>query len=187
VIGAQARGRTYERRVDHDAIRAQRAAGATYAEVARTHGISDTWAKAICEPEFAADLAERQQQWAHVPCENGCGRKAWKTARRTKDGRTLCVTCRSRDNQTRFVRDAEGAVVSVRCRGCHEWNAPDEFTRGDGSENIHSDCRTCQTKARKAWREKNRERDRASDRARKRAKRAARRGEATGATGRAEG
>lgn len=161
------------RRFDWDEARRLRAEGWTLVALAERFSVSRA---AIV---FATNDAARKRAHERVTakfrmicddCGGPCSHNFW--ARTGRHDRIVCQKCAG-------VRRSEEALLSrmnedgdLACSQCGEYKPMDAFS-GNGRGYPRSECRSCETIRRQAWREANRERDRANDREAKRRARAA--------------
>lgn len=78
------------------------------------------------------------------------------------DGRELCIRCRADERTERLRFNDVRVLVAVRCSNLdcangERWQPPSNFTRGHRFRHIreggiHSQCRACQTRARRKYR-----------------------------------
>lgn len=152
-------GRVYQRKFDHEDALRRKEAGETVASLAREYGVSESavWA-AISPRTKACNLRAAAARRERGRCER-CG--GW------KHGGTpakLCASC-AMDDRATGVREHE-----LHCFSCGEWKPDAEFPYNKGGQQRrrgrHSQCRVCQTIARRDHRRRNREAARAYERAR---------------------
>lgn len=170
----------HQRKFDHDEAKRRYANGETASGLAREYGVTVTavWC-VVSERGKTVQLRSRAVFYArnHVPCET-CGNQTLGLIAGKKvgnpDGRILCRRCRSDEMRERLRFNEHGTLVSVRCvtSDCangERWQPPGNFTRGKRHREvreggIHSQCRACQTRARRERRHRNPEATLAYDR-----------------------
>lgn len=171
-IGAN--GRVYKRAFDHDEARALREADPkrwTYDALAAHFGVSAVAVCRVVNPAVDGNMRAAATAYlrAHrTPCKGGCGALVWTYANPDRTG--LCPACHGAQRAADGVRDDE-----LLCRICGEWKPDDDFGgKGVKARRGHrSNCRACETKARRAHRQANREHERAVERERYRKAQAA--------------
>jgi hypothetical protein len=160
------RNRVYVRTFDHEEAIRRREAGESVADLAAEYGVTANAIYLATNPAWRQKQVDYHREWRTGSCEE-CGGPAMRLVggkkQHNKDGRTLCFRCRSDAKRERLRFDELGALAAVRC--VHEdcangqrWQSPDNFTRGPRHREvreggIHSQCRSCQTRAKKRYRE----------------------------------
>jgi hypothetical protein len=173
VTHSKVRDRVYRRVFDHDEAQRLHAEGWSYARLAVRYGVSEAAVGRVCNPrtrERMDENSKKHNRRARVPCRGGCGRLVWMHGRINKMTRTgFCQDCWNASKTAADERPEE-----LRCTKCREWKQDENFTKEKGRKTrrgLKSQCRGCETIARRENRRKNPERERATDRARKRKKR----------------
>jgi len=155
---------------DWDEARRRHAGGETYAQLARVYGVSY---QAV---QYACDEKRREQvrRMSALRQRSGFCRDC---------GAPGCVPAALVDGVRRHGRcrscATKAATTSVRettlwCFNCSEWKQDAGFPGNRSMQRRrfrHTQCRTCQTWAKRSWRERNREKDRATNREYARARR----------------
>lgn len=158
----QANGRVYARRFDHEEARARHLAGESIKVLAAEYGVTYRAVHQVVTPGEQARTAEYNRAWRTTSCEV-CGGEAMRLItgkiEKNPDGRVLCLSCRGKERRENVIVGAHDVVVFVRCATCGEWKDPDAFPRGSRYPDLreggfHNQCRTCQTVARQAYRER---------------------------------
>jgi hypothetical protein len=146
------KNRVYERAFDHDEALAMRAAGESYAAIARHFGVSPTSIARVCNPKTRQrmdEAARRNAQAKRRPCKGGCGRLVWL---HVKDRSGYCATCVAALSTVADERPGE-----LRCTKCEQWKADGEFrqTGRRTRRGRNSQCRSCETAVRNDYRQRN--------------------------------
>lgn len=144
--------RVYVRKFDWDEARRLHADGWTYGRIGKRFGVSYAAVRRVCDPEFGArlDAHSREHIMSGVCCD--CGRTG--VSRYGRAGRPRCQDCAARARATTV------GAATLLCTTCRRWKADGEFPscRTEGARRgRHSQCRTCQTDAKRRYREKNRQ------------------------------
>lgn len=142
--------RVYVRKFDWDEARARREAGESYAAIARALGVSATAIRFACDPgEYARARrgnALFQRSGVCVDCGGACSRNCSRPVSR-------CGRCAALALVTSVRPDA------LQCVGCREWKPDDAFPSNRAEphrRNRHGQCRACQTRNKRAYRERTR-------------------------------
>lgn len=162
------KNRWYIRKFDHDEARRRHAAGETIPDLAREYGVHANAVRYVVTPGAQAEMIAYNKRRRTTTCEI-CGGPAMRhhpAKPALADGRVLCHRCRANEKRERLLFNDAGELVAVRCsnQNCangERWQPPDRFTRGvrhrevrEGG--IHSNCRACQTRARRRHRQRQR-------------------------------
>lgn len=160
--------RVYTRRFDHEEALRRLRAGERPIDLAAEYGVSPHM---ICEHHLSPEGKARQlaysKEWRTGECEY-CGEPCMRLVSGKKehnvDGLQLCLSCRGWTKRERFLFDDEGELVAVRCSyiDCangERWQPPENFHGGPRyrdirEKGIHSQCRACNTRSRKDYRER---------------------------------
>lgn len=165
VVKSAKRNRLYVRSFDYDEARRRYEGGETIAELAHVYGVDPNAVRRAVVAGEADRQVEMHRRWRTGTCET-CGGPAMRNVagkvEQNPDGRVLCLRCRADEKRERLRFDDAGELTAVRCAmvDCangERWQSPRSFTRGsrhrevrDGG--IHSQCRKCQTRAKRRWR-----------------------------------
>lgn len=153
------------RTFDYDEARRLRADGMTWRALGLHFGVSSQAVMRACRD----DVRERVDAAANRRAMSGtcvvCGKTG---VTRAGHGKGRCVDCAAK--AATKVRDGEAY-----CPACTQWKPLDAFTQSAQHKHrgVHGECRACDTKRRRAYRETHREQARAYDRERRRRKREA--------------
>ena len=159
-----ANGRRYPRAFNHDQARALYGQGISMRRLAVHFGVSDAAVLRVVNP----DVRERMSRAANAKIMSGtcdhCGGPTVLDRYRNGDpgdGKLLCKTCRGRERRTRYRLDELGQLAAVHCSACDTWQPPEEFgpsavAKWLAGERPRSECRTCQTASRTAYRNRRR-------------------------------
>lgn len=161
--------RTYERKFDWDEARELFAAGVGRPEIAARFGVTYEAIYRITAPGALERQRAYNREWQTRGVCADCGGRMNRSAQSA--GSTRCKPCANLALAT-TVRPTE----LQRC-SCREWKPDDAFpnnrSEGAARRGRHSQCRRCQTIARREHRQRNREAANAYDREYKRRRRAA--------------
>lgn len=140
--------RVYAHRFDHDVARARRAAGETYASIARDLGVSPTAVAYACDPVQRERSAKRLAEWVRSGSCPDCGAPC------TNRKGTRCQACATAARAT-SVRDGE-----LYCSACDTWKPDDAFPHSRAERvrvrrGRHTMCRACLTEQKRDWRARN--------------------------------
>jgi hypothetical protein len=180
VVTVGKNGRVYQRRFDHDEARARHAAGETYRALAHAYGVSTTAVERVCDDKVRAQMNDRVMARIYSGVCEGCGKGVTSAEHRRHkrvagDKRVLCIRCRGIAKRTRLRYDKDGVLVEVCCSSLdcangERWQTPDSFPGGVKlrdvrPKGIHTFCRACNTRQRRAYRHAHREQETAANRA----------------------
>ena len=164
-------GRVYRRKFDYEEARRRYAAGESQKALAAEYGVSIARMCQVLNPEVGRRDDERRREWGRNSVCPDCGARA---TRKRKSEQHRCRECHSRRMAT-TVRPDE-----LRCITCKEWKPDDEFPSNRAisphRRGRHSQCRSCQTIARRDHRRRNREADNAYQREYRRRRRSSQAG-----------
>lgn len=161
------KNRVYRRKFDHEEALARFQAGESVRALAGEYGVDENAVRRVVIPgEKDAQMA-RARRWRTGTCER-CGGPAMRLVsgklEHNPDGLQLCSRCRGYLRRERVRFNKHGELVSVRCcmldcANGRRWQPPENFTRGHEFADIreggiHTQCRSCQTRARRRYRER---------------------------------
>jgi hypothetical protein len=156
--GKQVGSRIYQRAFNYDEARARHRAGETCAQLAAEYGVSSTRVWQVINPEGGRRAAEASEAWSRSGKCPDCGGPMRRNGRSQR-----CRPCYL------LLRATTVRPTELQCSTCREWkpddafpfNRRESFTR----RGRHGQCRTCQTIARRSYRQRHPEASRAYDRA----------------------
>lgn len=129
----------------------------SYPALAERYGVTITAVRRVCDREFRLKLEAKTTKYAMSGVCANCGKPRSKYHTHPTSG-DLCRECWAESKQTRFLLDAAGEVVEVRCGSCKEWKAVDQFSHSTGaSRGLRGTCRSCDTAKRQNYRERHKE------------------------------
>ena len=160
------KNRACVRRFDHEEALRRYEAGERVADLAAEYGVSISAVYRVLTPGAKAREVVRNREWRTGNCDV-CGGPAMRLIGSkllsNPDGCCLCVRCRADARRERLLFNEHGTLISVRCTNeeCangERWQPPKNFTRGirhrevrEGG--IHGLCRSCQTAAKRRYRQ----------------------------------
>src|SRR5688500_3221363 len=141
--------RVYERKFDWDEARRLYDAGWNKTAMARHFGVSWHSVHRALDPLARAKAAAISRAWQRGGVCPGCGKRATRTGPKQH----LCVACAAKGKAK--VKDG-----SAYCPTCDVWKPLAEFSFSNTrpTRGVHTECRDCSTRRRKAWRVQNIER-----------------------------
>lgn len=149
--GKERGARGYQRRFDHDEARRRYAAGESVAALAREYGVTESAVYLVVSAKQAASARALHERYRTADRCERCGAVKSLFSRYTSGSR-LCRSC-AMDDRATSVREGE-----LRCSSCGEWKPDDDFPRNRSARlrrrGRHNQCRSCQTNARQAYRER---------------------------------
>ena len=154
------------RRFDHDQAAARVADGELVAAVAADYGVTPQAIYRLVTPGALEAEAAAQRRFRAGTCEvcgeYACNLKATGKRKNNPDGRVLCRVCRGKEMRERFRFDDSGRLLSVQCQAVdcangERWQPPGNFAghpryRDIRPQGVHSICRACNTRMKRAWR-----------------------------------
>jgi hypothetical protein len=149
VVRSRKRPRAYKRKFPHEEARRLRASGLTYVEIARHFGVSDTAVMLACDPVQRRRYYERSREYLMGGTCIDCG------------GRCTLKGQRCRSCYTRLKVESAPSVrpTTLRCAVCRQWKSDSEFSPESLRPNParrgrRGLCRSCDTAARRRYRER---------------------------------
>lgn len=140
------------RRFDWDEARRRRAAGESYASIARSLGVSQTAVARVCDPlvavELAANTARRQTSGTCQRCGAPCSLNT------SRQERATCRSCWA-ELRAAVIWAGPGEPIAAKCSDCKHWLSPDHFYRSGppGRASLTKTCRDCNAARRRAYRD----------------------------------
>ena len=136
--------RVYKRKFDWAEARRLRVQGLTLQQIADQFGVTDTAIRNACNPEASDRSAYLTSIWMKQGICIDCGAQI---SRSTLHDRRRCHSCASK---ARVLANDTHAY----CSTCKQWLPRDQFARSQSRfRTVHNECRECQTKRRRAYRE----------------------------------
>jgi DNA-directed RNA polymerase subunit RPC12/RpoP len=144
--------RVYERTFDWDEAKQRRLAGESVRDLAAEYGVSTTMVYYAINPKTYARARAYTTNWQRQGECPDCGAQTTRTGSRVH----RCPDCSAK----RKVKVRNGKAY---CPTCDHWKLLKEFSPSNKSKHrlVHTECRACQTKRRRANRWANIERERA--------------------------
>lgn len=156
--------RVYVRKFDHDEARARYANGESVRALALEYGVVYNAVRLVVVPGAREQQAKSYAAWVRKGRCDDCGGPMSQHSRSL--GSTRCKECADRVRATSVSDDA------LRCITCSEWKQDTEFPRNAAGRKLRrgraSQCRSCQTLAKRDYRRRNRDKANAYDREYKR-------------------
>ncbi len=148
--------RVYTRKFDWEEARRLRAEEKlTYQQIADLLGVTDTAVMNVCNPKAYARAKVYSAAWQRSGVCVKCGAQRSRNSTLEREGvmKGRCVSCAAKERAT-SVREDE-----LQCVTCREWKTDDGFPFNASQNRLrrgrHSQCRVCQTEAKRSWRKRN--------------------------------
>ena len=140
--------------------RGYRRQGCTYVQIGRLMGISDTWARALCNDEVFKHHAQKSRTWTRSGVCPDCGgpmtQPTHQLSSRGKPGERCRACYTTMRSEAAFARLVQGETL--RCRSCKERKPFADYPQGLLSKYLGRragkppQCRACDTTMRTAYR-----------------------------------
>jgi hypothetical protein len=156
-ISAKKGGRVYKRRFDHDLARERFAQGASAAALAREYGVTEKAVLRVLDPDLRAKMYAASQAYFKSGVCVVCGKEGVTRLGHNGRGKGRCQRCASIEAATTVRPD------TLQCVTCQHW-LPDEcFLLAKSGKRRYptrrgriSQCRQCQSAARREYRARHR-------------------------------
>lgn len=146
--------RVYTRKLDWTRAAELHQLGLTYEEIGRRYGVSGQAVALAIHPERRARYEAYSKKWQRTGICDDCGGPMNRASR--SQGHSRCQRCAAARAATSVRED------TLRCFMCRDWKPDDEFPKGgirsesNPRRGRHSQCRGCNTIARREYRERSR-------------------------------
>jgi hypothetical protein len=167
--------RVYKRKFDWDEAKRRHAAGESYSSIARAFGVSGAAIRRVVDENAYRYDRENVAAWQASGTCPDCGTQS---TRRAAGVSSRCTHCSAIAKATSVRED------TLQCVTCKAWKPDEDFPHNReewlARRGRHSQCRPCQTRARRDHRRRNREQENAYGRAYKARRRAEQRAKTAG-------